>query len=162
MGVRAAHMFLATVIGCSAPLAIVQAEEHEHGTAHEASHEYHPNLLGLFIGVTDEGREEALTIGVEYERRINKSFGIGVFAEHLFGDANFWVYGVPFAYHNGRWKLYIAPGVEDGKHGSEFLARIGGEYAFEAGSWEISPQINLDFVDSEEIWVLGVVFGKGF
>ena len=72
------------------------------------------------------------------------------------------MYGVPFAYHNGQWKLYIAPGVEDGKHGTEFVARIGGEYAFEAGSWEISPQINVDFVDNEEIWVLGVVIGKEF
>jgi hypothetical protein len=162
MSVRVALMFLAAVIGCSTPLATGHANEDEHGDTHEATHEYHPNMLGVFVGVTDEGREEAITMGVEYERRLNKSFGIGLFAEYIFGDADFWVYGVPFTYHIRQWTLYIGPGVEDGKHGSEYFTRIGGQYSFEAGSWEISPQMNLDLVDGNEVWVLGVVIGKGF
>ncbi len=147
---------------CGAPAALAQTAEHESATAHAESHQYHPNMLGLFLGETFEGREEAFTIGLEYERRINKSFGVGAFAEYVSGDLDFWLYGVPFAYHTGPWKLYVAPGVEDGEHGSEFLVRVGGEYAFEVGEFEISPQLNLDFVDSEEVWVLGVVIGKSF
>ena len=162
MGVRAAQIFLAIVIGCGTPLAMAQADEREHGSTDETSHEYHPNIIGIFVGGTDEGREQAVTLGVEYERRFNKSFGIGVFAEYIFGDADFWVYGVPFTYHTGQWTLYIGPGVEDGKHGSEFFTRIGGLYSFEVGSWEISPQVNLDLVDGNDVWVLGVVIGKGF
>lgn len=117
----------------------------------------------MFVGITSEQRREAgLAIGIEYERRLNKSFGIGLVAEHTFGDFNFWVYAVPFAYHTGRWKFYIAPGIEDGDHGSESLLRIGGEYAYEVGGWEVSPQLDWDFVDGEQVFVFGVVFGKGF
>ena len=41
-------------------------------------------------------------------------------------------------------------------------AQPSAEYAFEAGSWEISPELVVDFVDGEDVWVLGLVFGKGF
>jgi hypothetical protein len=143
--------------------AFAQADEHESASDHEAAHDFHPNLLALFVGVTGEGRnEKGLTLGIEYERRLNMSFGIGVLAEHSYGDLDFWVYAVPFAYHIGRWKFYIAPGVEDGDHGGESLVRLGGEYAYKVGAWEISPQIDVDFVDGDEILVLGVTFGKGF
>ena len=113
--------------------------------------------------MTNEGRNDnGLTLGIEYERRLSKSFGMGVLAEHSFGDLNFWVYAVPFAYHTGPWKFYIAPGVEDGDHGRNSLIRLGGEYAFMAGAWEISPQLDVDFVDGDQVLVLGVAFGKGF
>ena len=60
-------------------------------------------------------------------------------------------------------KFYIAPGIEDSDaHGSESLVRLSAEYAFEKGAWEISPQLAVDFVDGEEVLILGVVFGKGF
>ena len=147
---------------CAAPVCVAGATGQEEGTAHRASHSHHPNMLGLFLGETFEGREEEFTVGLEYERRISRSFGIGAFAEYVSGNLDFWILGVPFAYHNGPWKLYVAPGVEDGDEGSEFLFRIGGEYGFAVGDWEISPQLNLDLVDSEEVWVLGIVIGKGF
>ncbi len=145
-----------------APPAFAQEGEHESSSDHESTHDFHRNFLALFVGVTDEGRDEALALGIEYERRLNESFGVGVVAEHAFGDLDFWVYAVPFAYHTGRWKLYIAPGVEDTDHGSESLIRLGVEYAYEVGSWEISPQLDVDFVDGEQVLVLGVTFGKGF
>lgn len=126
-------------------------------------HEFHRNFLAGFIGVTHEDRRDnGLALGIEYERRLNKSFGIGLLAEYTIGDLDFWVYAVPFAYHTGRWKLYIAPGIEDGEGGTESLVRLGAEYAFEVGEWEISPQLDVDFVDGEEVLVLGVVIGKGF
>lgn len=162
MFVDRASIFVFALMISSIPIALAETGGHESGAPHDVSHDYHPNMLGIFLGETFEGREEEFTIGLEYERRISPSFGIGAFAEYVSGDLDFWVYGVPFAYHTGPWKLYVAPGVEDGEHGSEFLVRVGGEYAFEVGEWEISPQLNLDFVDSEEVWVLGIVIGKGF
>ena len=91
------------------------------------------------------------------------SFGIGVFAEHTFGDDEFTVFGVPFTYKVDRWKFYIAPGIEESDaHGTESLVRLSAEYAFEAGTWEIAPQLAVDFVDGDEVLVLGLVFGKGF
>ena len=140
------------------------SSEHESAAGHESAHEVHRNVLSFFAGLTHAGRRDnALALGVAGERLLSDSFGIGVFVEHTFGDAGFTVYAVPFAYRVDRWKFYIAPGIEDSDaHGSESLVRLAAEYAFEAGSWEISPQLAVDFVDGDEVLVLGVVFGKGF
>jgi hypothetical protein len=129
---------------------------------HELAHHYKPNLLAIFVGVTHEGSESGLSLGIEYERRLSKSFGIGIVAEHTLGNLDFWVYALPLAYHTRSWKFYIAPGVADGGHGSESLVRFGGAYVFEVGGWEISPQLNADFVEGNEAIGLGVTFGKAF
>ena len=60
------------------------------------------------------------------------------------------------------------PGVDPAmrnpaKYGSEELLRLGGEYAFHlSGGWEIAPQVNVDIVDGEDVWVFGLVFARGF
>lgn len=138
--------------------------EHEPAAGHENNHESHKNVLSFFAGVTHAGRREnGAALGVGYERILNGPFSVGVFAEHTFGDADFTVYGVALAYKINRWKFYVAPGIEDSDaHGTESLVRLAAEYAFEAGAWEISPQLAVDFVDGDEVLVLGVVFGKGF
>jgi hypothetical protein len=144
------------------PAAFGAAGEHKSEIEDGAHHEYHRNLFAVFVGVAADGRRNnGLALGIEYERRFSQSFGVGVLAEHTFGELDFRVYSVPFAYHTDRWKFYIAPGVEDGDH-TEFLLRLGGEYGFEVGAWEIAPQVDVDFVDSHVIPVLGVTFGKGF
>lgn len=140
-----------------------QSGEHEPSSSHDAAHDSHRNFVAVFAGATLEGRRDGgPALGIAYERLVTRSFGIGVIAEHTFGDLDFWVYAVPFAYHTGPWRLYVAPGVEDTDHGTESLVRLGAEYAFEVSTWEISPQLALDFVDGEEVIVLGVVFGKRF
>jgi hypothetical protein len=119
--------------------------------------------VSFFVGFTHVGRREnGAALGVAYQRILNESFSIGVLAEHTFGGVDFTVYAVPFVYRLDRWRFYIAPGIEDSDHGTESLVRLGAEYAFEASSWEISPQLAVDFVDGEEVLILGVVFGKGF
>ena len=153
---------------CASPIYAQTVEhdssEHEPAAGHETEHHDHKNVLSFFTGLTHGGRRKnAVALGVAYERLLNKSFAIGVIAEHSFGDADFTVYAVPFAYRMDRWKFYIAPGIEESDaHGSESLVRLGTEYAFEAGTWEVSPQIAVDFVDGDEVLILGVVFGKGF
>ncbi len=73
------------------------------------------------------------------------------------------VYAVPFAYHTGHLKIFIAPGIEDSDHhGREFLLRLGVEYGFEVGNYEIAPQFDIDFVDGEEVLVLGLVIARRF
>ncbi len=137
----------------------VSGSSQGHGGAH-----YHKNLVGVFTGITHAGRRKnGAALGFEYERRLSEKFGIGVVAEHTFGDADVWIAAIPFAFHAGHWKLYAAPGIEDGHHGTEGLLRLGAEYAFElSGGWEIAPQINVDWVDKEDVWVFGVVFAKGY
>ena len=128
-----------------------------------AEHHFHSNVVAFFVGATHEGRRDnGLALGIEYERRLNDWFGIGALAEHTFGDLDFWVYAVSFAYHADPWKFYVAPGVENGDRGGESLVRIGAEYGFEVGGWEIAPQLDIDFVDGDQVAVFGVTFGKGF
>ncbi len=137
--------------------------DHETTTHHESEHDFHPNLLALFVGLSHAGRRDnGVALGIEYERRFTRAFGVGAVIERTFGDEVIWVYVVPFAYHTGRWKFYVAPGIEDGDHGSESLIRLGGEYAYEVGGWEISPQLDVDIVDGDQVLVWGVTFGKGF
>jgi hypothetical protein len=128
------------------------------------THHFHKNELGVFTGLAHGGRRKnEPALGVEYERRINESFGIGALAEYTFGDADFLVVAVPFIFHINSWKLLVAPGVEDSsKHGTESLVRFGAGYGFKTGGWMITPQLNVDFVDGEDVWVFGVGFGKGF
>jgi hypothetical protein len=46
-----------------------------------AEHELHKNVFGVFAGVASAGRrEKGFALGLEYERRINGSFGIGAVA----------------------------------------------------------------------------------
>ncbi len=146
-----------------------EVDSHDSAVSHAPvagahGHSYHKNVLGVFAGITHAGRREnEPAIGLEYSRRINEHFSIGGLAEYTGGDADFWVGAIPFGWHLGHWKLYVAPGVEDGHHGTEELVRLGAEYAFGlGGGWEIAPQVNVDFVDGEDVWVMGVVFARGF
>ena len=158
--------FLLILIATLAP-GHVHAEEETHaGASHGAAHPYHRHIVGLFVGGATEEfgrRENGFVLGLEYEYRFGPSFGIGAIAEHTYGDLDIWVYAVPFAYHNGPWKLYVAPGVEEGEGGNERMLRIGVEYGLHAGKWEISPQVDIDFVEREsDVVVIGVVFARGF
>ncbi|MCP5002792.1 MAG: hypothetical protein GY941_02405 [Planctomycetes bacterium] len=137
--------------------------ESESVSAREAVDEFFPNHIAFVFGVAhEERRENGGIVGIEYERRLSQSFGIGALAEHTFGDLDFWVYAIPFGYHIDRWKVYVAPGIEDGHLGTEFMIRVGGEYAFEVGSWDISPTLDIDFVDGEQVLGVGVSIGLGF
>jgi hypothetical protein len=149
------------------PSQAAEGEEHASSEAHASdsgAHSFHKNVVGAFVGMTHAGhRETEAAIGLEYSRRINEHFSIGGVAEYTGGDADLWVAVLPFGWHLGHWKLFVAPGVEDGHHGKEELIRLGVEYAFELGDgWEIAPQVNVDFVDSDDVWVFGFVFARGF
>lgn len=140
---------------------IANAEETGHAE-HGAWDESQKNYFAGFVGGANEGRDEAFAVAIEYERRLNERFGVGAVLEHTYGNLDIWVFAVPLALHSGRWKLYAAPGLEDAGHGSEALLRLGVEYGFHVGDWEISPQFDIDFVDGKEVFVLGVAFGQWF
>jgi hypothetical protein len=148
--------------------ALGQHAEGEEASAGEEAHEFHRNWAALFIGVTSEERRNGKpALGFEYARRLSPSFSIGGIAEYTFGDDNFWVLAVPFAYRTGPWKVYVAPGFEieelaSDPSESELLLRIGGEYAFEVGRLEIAPQLDVDFVDGDTVFILGVTIGTSF
>jgi len=151
----------AIILASLIPASLLTAND-ENG--HDVVHNFHPNLLGIFLGGTGENRRDAkFTLGIEYERRINESFGVGGVVERAFGDHDFWVFAVPFAYHSGAWKWYVAPGMENkDNHNNEFLVRVGLEYGFEVGGYELAPQIDVDFVDGDREYVMGIVIARGF
>lgn len=142
-------------------LTAVAGEPHVTAVNHDRSSPHH--TLGVFVGDTTEGqRANGVTLGLEYEYRLNERFGIGAIAEHVWGDFNTNVYVLPVAAHYGPWKIYAGAGVEDGEHGSEPLFRVGIEYGFHTGGYEISPQIDVDFVGGEELVVFGIVIARPF
>lgn len=148
----------------AAPISAMCGQELE-SSADEGGHDFHRNWAAFFVGWTsEERRDKGAAFGVEYARHLTPSFAIGAIAERTFGDFDVWVFAVPFAYRTGPWKFYIAPGVEDADltGGGEFLLRLGGEYAFEVGEWELAPQLDIDFVGGDQVIILGVTLGKSF
>ena len=171
--VLAAFVLLASAsvspaLGEDVELATGSVPEEVHEEAHEEAHEFHRNWAAVFLGVTNEDRRDGSpAVGIEYARHFSKPFAIGGILEYTFGDDDFWVVAVPFAYRTGPWKFYVAPGFEveelsDGPGDSELLVRMGVEYAFEIGKLEIAPQIDVDFVDGDTVFVLGVTLGTSF
>jgi hypothetical protein len=125
-------------------------------------HHLAENEIAIFVGIAQEGRDDGLAVGVEYERRIDESLGLGLLVEHTFGDINTWVFAVPLTLHVDEWKFVLAPGIEDRDGHSENLVRIAVGYGFETSKVKMTPTFNVDFVDDETIFVLGVAFGWPF
>jgi hypothetical protein len=120
-----------------------------------------PNLVELFVGVTHDDSDNELSVGATYERRLSAGFGVGGIGEYT-ADREF-VLAVPFFWHPVEpWRFLVAPGteIEDGDH--EFLVRLGGSYEIEFSDWSLSPEVNLDFVDSDVVIVVGASFGWKF
>jgi len=100
----------------------------------ESNHEepHYKNEIAIFLGLTHEGRRDnSGAVGLEYERRINDSFGIGALAEFTAGDSDFWVYAISLTFHADRWNFVLAPGVEDIDGHTESLIRLGAGYEHE-------------------------------
>lgn len=120
------------------------------------------HTLGVFIGDTSEDslNREGLTLGLEYEYRVSEGFGLGLTAEHIGGDFDTGVFVLPAAFHSGPWKFYTGPGIEFHSGERESLLRVGVEYGFHFKNYEISPQVDFDFVDGERLFVIGLVIAR--
>lgn len=140
------------------------AQEGEPASAEE---EFPRHVAGLFLGNTAEDRRaedrrDGLTLGLEYEYRAAAAWGIGISLEHAGGGIDSGVVVLPVARHHGPWKVYAGPGMERREEGEEALFRLGVEYGFHFRGIEVSPQVDVDFVDGERLFVLGVVFAREF
>jgi hypothetical protein len=177
---------LLLVVSLAAP-AGAQQHGQEHQPEHEAGghgeHEFHRHHFVVFLGIT-EGEvekeaeastrsggeavevedESAFTVGLEYEYRLNRRWGVGALVDFAGKDTRTGVVAIPAVLHVGAdWKMYAGPGFEKNKeHDAEFLVRVGVLYDFHVGRFTIAPAINVDFVDDEEILVYGLNIGRGF
>jgi len=117
------------------------------------------NDIAGFVGLTHEGRDDGLSLGVEYERRVTEAFGVGALLEYTSGDFDYYVFAVPLTFHVDRWKLAIAPGIEKTDEHEHELARLTVGYEFDLGKTNATPSFS---VDGEKVYVLGVAIGFGF
>ncbi len=142
--------------------AMAEEFDDEHRFTRNVTQGDRANLLTAVVGTTSHSGTTELTLGVEYERRLGKSFGVGILAEHAFGALDSSVYALPVGVSVGSSRLYIAPGIEDSDHGSEFLVRLGGKFSIKFGDWEVSPQMSIDFVSGRQALLLGIGIGREF
>jgi hypothetical protein len=124
------------------------------------------NDLSLFLGVTRADGENGFSVGLDYERRVSRGFGIGGLIEYTGSDFRDLIAAVSLNWHPWKeLKVLAAPGVEvereDGSDG--FLFRIGTEYGIALGrGYEVAPALNFDFTSDETAIVYGVSFAKSF
>lgn len=134
----------------------------------ECKCEHHSNHFGIFGGATTfiEAKVSYFTAGLEYEYRLpilHKKLGIGVFVEAVFAHEIEYVAGVPIFVHPYRGlKILVAPGVSIVGDTKEFLMRGGIGYDIYFGSFAITPNFNVDYVNEHFSMVYGITLGFGF
>lgn len=158
---RSRWVLPAILVLLSAGAMAEESSDAEHGESHRG----HKNTVAGFLGITGEDRRDrAATVGIAYTRWLTPTMGIGVVAEHAFGDLDFTVVAAPLVFRFGQWDFFAGPGWEfpDHNDGSEFLIRAGAEYIFEQPGYEIAPTLMLDFLDGDVVIIGGVAIGFGF
>lgn len=189
LGLAAGATLFLGVVG--PPLTAQEPEEEERHAeatvAEHEEHEFHRHHLSVFLGATTadvelggEGGEAGTeseggetsgetktqtdgSIGLDYEYRLNRAWGLVVGFEWVGGDTRQWMAGLGAMLHPVTGlKLLAGPGVERHEGEEEFLFRLGAMYDFGLGSWSLTPAINVDFLDGEQAYVYGIYFGKGF
>ena len=156
---------------------------------HEGEHSSHhirdfKNEVAVFVGGTDEhGHDTELTWGLDYKRRIAERWAVGVFFDYAGGELRNAVLAPMVAFWPGLGNLQLmaAAGVEfhQGRDGgghqksgggggtdedaTYFLVRLGAGYDIHLGErFGLVPNLNLDFVNNEKVWVYGLAFTYGF
>jgi len=136
------------------------------------------------IGGTDEhGHDTEFTWGIDYKRRIADRWAVGVLFDYAGGGLRNSVLAPMVAFWPGLGNLQLlaAAGVEfhQGRDGgghqksgegggtdedaTYFLFRVGAGYDFHFGeSFGLVPNLNLDFVNNEKVWVYGLAVTYGW
>ncbi|MEM7409096.1 MAG: hypothetical protein AAF430_02540 [Myxococcota bacterium] len=129
----------------------------------------HPHHLSLLVAGSDDAEETALTLGVDYEYRLNALLGLGVVAEYAFEEIDAVTVLAVADLHLWRGLIVqTGPGIEivDGPAGGsddlEIAYRVGVLYELEVGHFTVSPQLHYDFTSGENSFVFGGAVGVGF
>jgi hypothetical protein len=141
------------------------------GFAAEGHAEPHHHHLALFAGWGTESKtghedHDGYAIGLEYEFRWTRHWGVGAVVEGLGQETvrNVLVV-VPISFHpGGGWRLIVGPGVEFTPKKDKLAVRLGAGYIFHiGGGWGVAPEVFLDLIETgEKTWVAGVAVGYGF
>ena len=141
------------------------ADETESDANHGGEEAHRKHALGLFAGVTREHGEYLDTLGIEYSYRLHENWSVGGVIERADREKNSTLV-IAFVHLWPYKEWYVGAGIgrkdPDDERQNTARATIGYEFEF-AGSWSISPQANVDFIEHEENEeVYGIVFGKRF
>jgi hypothetical protein len=157
----------------------------ETGEAHDQTgHEKHGHRhhIGMFVGGTygelsghhevgtlsnghSSGieKENAFTLGVDYQFRLYRFLGLGGFYDHAFGDFRTTVVAPGlFIRPVEKVQILAAPGVELHEGENVFVFRLGFYYEFHINRLSLAPTAAVDFVYGKEVFVYGLTFGFGF
>ena len=164
-----------------------EAEHEEHGGEH-GERPHHKNDFAIFLGATDEhGHDTEFTWGLDYKRRVAERWAVGGLFDYAGGGLRNAILAASVTWlPGGGLTLTAAPGIEfhrgrsanegcgcggstkseeTGEHGEAdkdatyFVFRLGVGWGFPIGeSYAIEPQVNLDLVEGEKVWVYGVNF----
>ena len=145
---------------------LVTAAEPEHAVdAHGGGHHAHKHHVAAFFGNThDHHGEDAFTVGLDYEFRLNNLLAIGALIDHATGDIDSTVAGAALFIHPWRDLRLLAAGANEHRHSEdEFIVRVGAAYDIAVSGWTVSPIVQADLLlDGEENWVYGFGVGRGF
>ena len=125
----------------------------------------HRNVAGILAGATFVEGDVGATVGISYERRLGRWYGLGAFAEYLTSSSRNVAMGVSFHLHpTSAIKVVVAPGVDFRSVGPDLvLLRMGVGYDFRVGPrWMISPEVAIDFEGGYRVYVVGVELGWRF
>jgi hypothetical protein len=156
---------LILAIGTIAGSAIASAAEHGDGSTdhHQGPHRNH--IAGA-AGVGWHDSESALSLTIEYERRLYQKWGVIGFWEETFGDFDLGAIGVLGAYHpSENWKVFTGTGIERKLKAkkNKGLIRVGGTYGWHFGNFSVGPLMSIDFVEGgNRVYYLELTGGYGF
>ena len=120
------------------------------------------DTISVTGGISNDSTYSDFTVGLEYERLLSDSIGIGAAVEYTAGDMDSLLIAAPVTWRHDKWKLQAAPGFADSYRGRDFVTRLSAGYEFDADDWIITPIAKLDFIDEKEVLMLGVTIGTEF
>lgn len=122
------------------------------------------NHVEIFLGATTTHKVSYGTIGLEYERRLNNQFGVGVLLETVQTNPSETIVAALGYYHfNNPTKVFLGLGQESVSGHSESFVRYGIAYDFHVGKIYLTPAYCYDTIGSSgSANVFGLGIGVGF
>jgi len=147
-------------------------EHHEAAEGHGEEH-FHKNHVALFVGSTEaeehhgEKEDRDFTLGIDYERWLNKWFGAGAMLDFVVEGRREYLVGPLFILHAGKGaKFFAAPCYqsvrESGEDNFVFRTGFGWDFFVGKGKYSVFPSVYYDFAEGQDFFVFGVGFGMGF
>ena len=141
----------------------------------EAEHEMEHNHVAVFVGgmsPVGNSKVTSLALGLNYERRLNETFGLEVLADFTVGSherAALFMTGVTYRpFREYGLRLMTGPGFEIAEHDGHplkvsFVYGVGAAWEFHLGKVSIVPAMHADFMgDSKTNITFGISIGTGF